>query len=66
MTGRHIRYLRVQACGVILVERGAKEIRQMRILLFAALFLAPISAVALTSYRTVMRRARLMQRQRGA
>jgi hypothetical protein len=38
----------------------------MRIILFAGLFLLPITAVALTSYRTVMRRARIMQRQRGA
>jgi hypothetical protein len=40
----------------------------MRIILFAAIFLLPISAVALTSYRVVMRRARrkIMQRQRAA
>jgi hypothetical protein len=37
----------------------------MRILLFAGLFLLPISAVAFASSRIVMRRARIMQRQRG-
>jgi hypothetical protein len=37
----------------------------MRILLFVALYLLPISAVALTSYRVVMRRAQIMRRQRG-
>jgi hypothetical protein len=36
----------------------------MRIILFAALYLFPISAVALTSYRMVVRRARHMQRSR--
>jgi hypothetical protein len=35
----------------------------MRIIFFAGLFLLPISAVALTSYRMVMRRARIMQRR---
>ena len=38
----------------------------MRIILFAGLFLLPISAVALASYRTVMRRDKVMQRQRAA
>jgi hypothetical protein len=39
----------------------------MRIILFAGLLLLPISAVAVTSYRVVMRRAQhmVMQRQRG-
>jgi len=38
----------------------------MRILLFAALLLLPVSVVALTSYRMVMRRDKIMQRQRAA